>query len=277
MGALHAGHGRLIERSSKENALTVVSIFVNPKQFGANEDLAKYPRTFEADCQLCEKAGAQLVFAPTPDEMYPSGFRTTVNVSELDQSLCGAYRPGHFSGVCTVVLLLLNLVSPDKAYFGLKDFQQFTIISRMVQDLAHPVTLVGVPTVRESDGLAMSSRNRYLDGQGRQIARCIPQALRAVASSYLSGVVDADVLLSTARESLSNVPGFDLQYCELRDVLNLTPSQGHLSSATVMAVAGFVDSADGTRTRLIDNIVLTREPGQLEDLFDFVRLTAHSS
>ena len=210
MGALHDGHATLVRRSSKENSITVVSVFVNPKQFSANEDLDKYPRTFAADCELCEKAGAQLVFAPTNEEMYPAEFKTKVIVDELGDVLCGAHRPGHFDGVCTVVMLLMNLVSPDKAYFGLKDYQQFAIIVRMMRDLEHRTRIIGVPTVREQDGLAMSSRNKYLDEQAREIAAIIPSALCAGAECFLSGTSEADKILAACLEHLTPVKGFEL-------------------------------------------------------------------
>jgi pantoate--beta-alanine ligase len=272
MGALHDGHAQLIKKSAKENSVTVVSIFVNPKQFAAHEDLDKYPRTFEADCELIRKAGAQIVFAPTLEGMYPPEFKTKVSVDELSSVLCGAHRPDHFSGVCTVVLLLLNFVAADKAYFGLKDYQQFAIINRMTQDIVHPTRIIGVPTVREADGLAMSSRNRYLDERARAVAVCIPNALRAAAECFLGGETNAQVVLASARECLKSAQGFDVQYCELRNAKNLTEVTDRISHESVLAIAGFVENADGVKTRLIDNVILTHEPGRLETLLDFVRL-----
>lgn len=270
MGALHEGHASLIRKSAKENSITVVSIFVNPKQFGQNEDLTKYPRTFESDCDLARMAGAQIVYAPSVEEMYPTGFATQVQVENLSNVLCGAYRPGHFSGVCTVVLLLLNLVNADKAYFGLKDFQQFAIIARMVNDLEHPTRVIGVPTVREHDGLALSSRNRFLDASARKIAACIPMALRHAADGFLNGIVDPEVIVKMARDLLLNREGFELQYCELRDAKTLSELPGMISNEVVLAVAGFASGEDGVRTRLIDNVLLTHEPEHLETLLDFV-------
>lgn len=272
MGALHEGHATLIKRSAKENALTIVSIFVNPKQFGVNEDFAKYPRVFEADCALCEKAGAQIIFAPGVDDMYPPGFRTQVSVDDLGNVLCGAYRPGHFTGVCTVVLLLLNLVGPDRSYFGLKDFQQFTIIAQMLGDLGHACRIIGVPTVREADGLAMSSRNRYLDAAARLTAGCIPQALYAAATLFLNGHKEAEILLKAARDCMNGVPHFELQYCELRRARDLSLIENVVGEDAVLAIAGFVEGAQGVRTRLIDNILLTHSPDHLEALWDFAKM-----
>ena len=269
MGALHAGHASLVKRSSKENSITVVSVFVNPKQFGASEDLGKYPRTLEADLELCERAGAQIVFAPSVQEMYPAGFRTQVSVSSLDQVLCGAYRPGHFDGVCTVVLLLLNLVGANHAYFGLKDFQQFTILSRMMLDLEHPTNIVGVATVRDPDGLAMSSRNKFLDTSARQVALQIPKALKASVDLYLQGERARDRLLEFCKAQLQDNVAFELQYCELLDAQKLSAPADIIDSECVLAIAAFVTGADGVRTRLIDNVVLSRNPERLEELFDF--------
>lgn len=275
MGALHDGHASLVRKASKDNSITVVSIFVNPKQFGPQEDFAKYPRTFEADCALCEKAGAQIVFAPTADELYPADFKTQVNVSEMSDVLCGAYRPDHFAGVCTVVLLLLNCVSADRAYFGLKDFQQFTIIARMAADLDHPTRIMGVPTVRDGDGFALSSRNRYLDDGARKSALCIPRALRAAGHCFLDGNSDSQPVLAAALEILSSESGFELQYCEIRNAKNLSLCNDKITQDSVLAIAGFVQGGDGVRTRLIDNIVLTHEPDRLETLLDFVRQGAN--
>lgn len=272
MGALHEGHATLIKKSSKENSITVVSVFVNPKQFAAHEDLDKYPRTFDADCELCLKAGAQIVFAPTPEDMYPDDFKTKISVDEMSQVMCGAHRPDHFTGVCTVVLLLLNFVAADRAYFGLKDYQQFAIISRMTQDIVHPTRIIGVTTVREDDGLALSSRNRYMDATARLAAACIPRSLRAAAEVFLSGETNASAVLLAAREVLNSVSGFELQYCELRNAKNLTEVEARITHESVLAVAGFVQNADGVKTRLIDNVILTLDPDRLESLLDFVRL-----
>ncbi len=270
MGALHEGHATLVRRSAKENAITAVSIFVNPKQFGAHEDLDKYPRTLDSDLHICEKAGAQIVFAPTVEQMYPQGFATQLCVTEMDQVLCGAYRPGHFTGVCTVVMLLLNLSRADKAYFGLKDFQQFSILQRMLNDTAHPTRLVGVPTVRDVQGLALSSRNKFLDASAQHTALRIPTALKAVAEQYLQGEHGREKLVQLCRAGLANDASFELQYCELRDAKTLQLCPEQIESEAVLAVAAFVTGSDGVRTRLIDNILLSRNPDHLEELLDFV-------
>lgn len=269
MGALHEGHATLIRRSSKETSITVVSIFVNPKQFGASEDLAKYPRTLEADVQICERAGAHIVFAPTVEEMYPAGFTTQISVGGMADVLCGAYRPGHFTGVCTVVLLLLNLVKADQAYFGLKDFQQFSILNRMVNDLVQPTRLIGIPTVRDSDGVALSSRNKFLDAHARRLAGRIPVALKHVAENFLQGMRQSSELLALCLLHLQNEDGFEVQYCEIRNAETLDEASVTIESDHVLAVAVFVTGADGIKTRLIDNILLTHDPEHLPALLDF--------
>lgn len=267
MGALHEGHGSLVSRSASENDVTMVSIFVNPRQFGPREDFAKYPRTLDADLALCAAHGAQAVFAPGVDEMYPSGFETRVSVGNLSKVLCGATREGHFDGVCTVVSLLLHLVGPRRAYFGLKDYQQLAIIRRMSEDLAYPVEIVGHPTVREPDGLAMSSRNRYLSPQGREQARVVPRALAAAAASYLEGQRAARDLREVAARVFAEA-GVNIQYLELRDARSLGVVDGAIVEDAVLAVACFIGEGE-TSTRLIDNIVLSRmQPfrGLLEEL-----------
>jgi len=187
MGALHAGHLALVERSVAECGFTVVSVFVNPTQFGPGEDLERYPRTLQADVQLCQQAGADLVFAPSADEMYAADAATTVHVARLTEGLCGAFRPGHFDGVTTVVCKLLNIAQPDRAYFGEKDYQQLVVVRRMVADLDLPVEVISVPTVREADGLAMSSRNRYLTPEQRAVAPALHRALLAGAAAARRG------------------------------------------------------------------------------------------
>ncbi|MBW8446274.1 MAG: pantoate--beta-alanine ligase [Arenimonas sp.] len=190
MGYLHQGHLTLVNRAKAENAVTVVSIFVNPLQFGANEDLAKYPRDFTRDSALLEKAGVDVLFAPGVADMYPRPMETTVDVATLGSQLEGAARPGHFAGVATVVTKLFNIVQPDAAYFGEKDYQQVAIIRRMVEDLAQPVRIVPVPTVREEDGLACSSRNVYLSPEQRAAAVIVPKALDEAARLIRSGIAD---------------------------------------------------------------------------------------
>lgn len=265
MGALHAGHAALVKHAAQQHDRAVVSVFVNPKQFGPTEDLAKYPRTLAADVSVCAAAGAAVVYAPTVAEMYPEGFSTNIQPGPLAEVLCGAYRPGHFDGVCTVVLLLLNLVQADAAYFGMKDFQQLAIIRHMCRDLAHPTDIRGFPTIREPDGLALSSRNRYLDAAARTAAAALPKALAAAAQSYLAGEADAQGILARARAVLEGA-GLDPQYLELRDAASLAERSGALGTEgeAVLAAALFVANADGHRTRLIDNIVLSRAPFNVE-------------
>lgn len=246
MGALHEGHATLMRTARKDNDFLVATIFVNPLQFGPHEDLARYPRTLEADLEVCEAEGVDLVFAPPPEEIYPGGDRpgVTVDPGPLGGELEGAVRPGHFVGVLTVVLKLLNLVRPDTAYFGEKDYQQLTLIRRMVDDLCVNVRIVAVPTVREADGLALSSRNRYLSAQERDSALGLSRALRAGAAEHT-----ADAVLATAGQELA---GLNVDYLELRDPL-LGPAPR--SGPARLLVAARVGS-----TRLIDNIELELEP-----------------
>ena len=266
MGALHRGHAQLIERSVSQNSVTVVSIFVNPKQFGPNEDLSKYPRTFDSDLAICEREGVQILFHPDVNELYPETFKTSVSVSGMGSVLCGAHRPGHFDGVCTVVLLLLNLVNANRAYFGLKDFQQYSILKRMVNDLAHSTQLVPVSTVRESDGLALSSRNRFLDASARESARRIPEALRAVASIYLQGERKTQRLIDAASACLRNDHSLELQYCELRRVSDLSECGELIDEDSVLAVAAMIQGSDGVTTRLIDNLLLSETSDNKKEL-----------
>lgn len=258
MGALHEGHATLLRKSAEENDITIATIFVNPKQFGPLEDFGQYPRTFANDLLLLEACHTNAIFAPSIAEMYPPSFSTHVRVEKLDEVLCGAHRPGHFDGVCTVVMLLLNLANANKAYFGLKDFQQYSILQRMCHDLAHPTELIPVPTVREADGLAMSSRNRYLDAAARETALAIPSALAAVAKAFISGERNSGKLISVATSILEK---FQLtpQYLELRDTETLSLVSGDLSSDAVLAIAQPIATADGV-CRLIDNVVLSANP-----------------
>ena len=234
MGALHDGHAELIRRARATNDAVLVTIFVNPLQFGAGEDLDRYPRTFQADLEVCAEAGADVVFAPTPDVVYPEQPRVTVSAGPLGDVFEGASRPGHFDGVLTVVLKLLHLTRPDVAYFGEKDAQQLACIRRMVRDLDVPVTVVGVPTVREPDGLALSSRNRYLSPDERRSALALSAALRT-----------RDV--EAGRAVLAAEPGVDVDYFERVDSSTFTPA----ADGDLLVVAARV----GT-TRLIDNVVL---------------------
>jgi pantoate--beta-alanine ligase len=250
MGALHAGHAALIQTARKECGYVVVSIFVNPTQFGPNEDYARYPRTIEADRRLCAEQGTDLIFAPSVEEMYPPPYRTFVEVTELDQVLCGASRPLHFRGVCTVVLKLLNIVQPDVVYFGEKDYQQARIIRQMIRDLDIPVRMHVIPTVREADGLAYSSRNSYLTASQRQVAPRIYQALLELRQRVQQGEREVVRLESALREALSAIPEARVDYARIVDADSLQPLE-QIDRPALAAVAVFL----GT-TRLIDNIRL---------------------
>jgi len=251
MGALHAGHAALIRTARTECDYTVVSIFVNPTQFGPNEDYTHYPRTLEADRELCAAVGTDLIFAPTPEEMYPPDARTIVEVTGAQDVLCGASRPGHFRGVATVVLKLLNIVQPDVAYFGQKDAQQTVVIRRMVQDLNIPVTIHVHPTVREPDGLAMSSRNRYLDPTQRMHATALYRALKKVEESFARGERRASELEREMTAILTATPGARLEYARVVDAETLE-SIPTIERPALAAVALFFGG-----TRLIDNTLLT--------------------
>ena len=252
MGALHAGHASLLAAARAGNDSIAASIFVNPTQFGPNEDLAKYPRTWEADCVLLVEAGVDLLFAPTPAEMYPQGFATAIDVGPVASRLDGASRPGHFTGVATVVAKLFGVVEPDRAYFGQKDAAQVAVLRQLVRDLSMPVELVVCPTVREADGLALSSRNRYLSAAERAEALVLSRALRAAERLFHDGERRAEPLLAASRAVVSQAPGVRLDYLALVDPYTLvnmpaiTPARPAL-----LAVAAFVGS-----TRLIDNLLL---------------------
>ena len=246
MGALHEGHLTLIRSAKRvQGAVVVVSIFVNPLQFGANEDLDAYPRTVETDLAALRDERVDIVFTPTAADMYPDGMRTTVHPGPLGAELEGAARPTHFAGVLTVVLKLLNIVHPDRAFFGEKDYQQLTLIRQMAMDLDVGTQIVGVPIVREPDGLAMSSRNRYLDDVEREQAGALSSAL--LAGMYAAGE-GATAALDAARAVLDEVPAIDLDYLEVRDpMMGPAPSVGMAR----MLVAGRLG-----RTRLLDNIAI---------------------
>lgn len=256
MGALHEGHASLMRRSVKENRHTVVSIFVNPAQFGPKEDLEKYPRTLKQDLKLCREAGVDVVFTPTSDLMYPPGFDTWVEVEKLSRPLCGEFRPGHFKGVATVVCKLFNLVQPTRAYFGRKDAQQALILTRMVEDLNMPLEVITCDTVREHDGLAMSSRNRYLSPQERERALCISRALFEVKRLFDKGERDVDHLTSVLEAGVGAEMD-EVQYAEIRRLADLSEFHERMDAPALAAVAGMV----GT-TRLIDNVVLGEARGK---------------
>jgi pantoate--beta-alanine ligase len=249
MGALHAGHARLIETARKQSAYVVVSIFVNPLQFGANEDYARYPKTFETDLEICRRSGVDLVFAPTIEEMYPAPETPIVDVpTQLTDHLCGPFRPGHFQGVATVVLRLFDIVKPNRAYFGEKDAQQLVVIRRVVRDRNLPIEIVAVPTVRDPDGLALSSRNKYLSHQERQIAPFVYKALQEAARLIRNGDRDPAQVRKAALRLLDEDLGIRVEYFEIVDPEQLQPVKT-IQGPVLIAVAAWL----GT-TRLIDNI-----------------------
>lgn len=250
MGYLHDGHLSLVEEARRLTDACVVSIFVNPLQFGANEDLAHYPRDAAGDRARLERAGVEVLYAPTVEAMYPSGFQTEVTVTRITAALCGRSRPGHFRGVTTVVAKLFNAVKPHVALFGAKDFQQLTAIRRMAADLDFGIEVVGVPTVREADGLAMSSRNAYLSSDERLAARCLSRALAAARDTVTSGTCGADAVLERVRAVLGAEPLARIDYAELVDAETIEPIDV-IERPALLALAVFVG-----RTRLIDNTVL---------------------
>lgn len=251
MGALHEGHAALVRAARATSGFVVVSVFVNPTQFGPTEDFAKYPRTLDADRALCEEAGADLVFAPSVEEMYPANAVAFVDVGPLGDHLCGASRPGHFRGVCTVVAKLFNIVRPDAAHFGAKDYQQARIITQMVRDLNMPVAVRIEPTVREPDGLALSSRNRYLTPEQRAAAPAIDRALQHIRSLAQRGESDAARLEMALHAELAAIPGARVDYARVVDAETLRPL-ARLDRPAVAAAAVFF----GT-TRLIDNVLIS--------------------
>lgn len=250
MGALHDGHLSLVRAARTSEDLVVVSLFVNPTQFGANEDLGAYPRTEERDARLAAEAGADILFAPSVDEIYPAGFSTGIHVGGITEVMCGAHRgPAHFDGVATVVTKLFQIVAPDAAYFGQKDAQQVLVIRRLVRDLDLPVRVVACPIVREPDGLAMSSRNVYLDPASRERATALNRALDAAEAVVAGGVTSADAVLAAARAELQ-AAGIEPEYLELRHPDDLRELD-RVGDAALLAVAAQVGPA-----RLIDNRIL---------------------
>ncbi|GAB2963011.1 pantoate--beta-alanine ligase [Nonomuraea fastidiosa] len=251
MGALHEGHRSLIRLARVRADQVVVSIFVNPLQFGPNEDFSRYPRTFDADLDVCRAEGVDVVFHPSAEEMYAPDRQVSVSAGEMGRIVEGAARPGHFDGVLTVVLKLFNLVQPDLAVFGQKDAQQLALIRRMVADLDLPIEILGAPTVREPDGLAMSSRNRYLSDEDRQVALTLSRALRAGAARLTPAEIRAE-----ARKVLDEAgPALDVDYLALVDPATFVEVGDDYEGLAVLAVAARV----GT-TRLIDNVTLTLNP-----------------
>jgi len=252
MGALHEGHISLVKHARERTGAVVLSIFVNPAQFGPTEDFAKYPRTLEDDCRKAETAGCDVVFAPSAKDMYPDHYHTYVTVSELDSTLCGASRPGHFRGVATVVLKFFNIVRPEVAFFGAKDAQQVIVLKRMVVDLNVPVAIEVCPTLRESDGLAMSSRNVFLTPAERAAAPVICRGLRAAAALFDKGERDAATLARMVETLYQKEPFIKKEYSEIVSIQTLQPQTVIAGPALLAVACRTIESG----TRLIDNIVL---------------------
>lgn len=251
MGYLHQGHISLINKARQENDIVVVSIFVNPIQFGKNEDFDRYPRDFDRDFVICKDSNVDYLFYPDYLQMYPEGYSTYVEVEGLSDVLCGAFRPGHFRGVTTVVLKLFNIIQPTRAYFGKKDYQQLKVIQRMVKDLNLPINVIGCPTVREPDGLAMSSRNKYLSDEERQSALFISRSLFKVKDSFEHGVTDTDKLIEIGMFVLNQAPLIrEVQYYQIVDPETLLPVK-QAKKGDVVLTAVYIGN-----TRLIDNIEL---------------------
>jgi len=250
MGALHIGHVSLIKAAAKRCDFVVVCIFVNPTQFGPGEDFKKYPRPFAADLRICRKAGVDVVFAPTSGEMYAAENLTWVNVEKLSKPLCGRFRPGHFRGVATVCANLFNIIVPDIAFFGQKDAQQAIIIKRMVADLNMPLRIVVCPTVRQSDGLAISSRNQYLTEQQKKDATCIYKTLQKCQQMINAGVTDVSRIVSQMRKILKQVVSIKIEYISIVDAETLQ-AINRVAGKVLVALAVKIGS-----TRLIDNILL---------------------
>lgn len=251
MGALHEGHLSLVKRAKQENDITVVSIFVNPMQFGPTEDFEKYPRDIEGDIEKLQQVGADIVFMPEIALMYPEGFSTHIDVEKISEKLCGVFRPDHFSGVATVVAKLLNIIKPTRAYFGQKDYQQTVVIRHMVRDLDMAVDIIVCPTIREHDGLAMSSRNAYLDERQREAAAVIYKSILEASELIKSGIMDTVRVTGIIREKLFHEPQVtDIEYCGVYDSATLE-ELSEITGDVVLAVAVKMG-----KTRLIDNILV---------------------
>ncbi|MCD7825161.1 MAG: pantoate--beta-alanine ligase [Clostridiaceae bacterium] len=251
MGYLHEGHKSLIDRAVQENDRVVVSVFVNPMQFGPKEDLASYPRDLKRDAAICEEAGAALVFHPEPEEMYHDDFSSYVDMNTLTGGLCGKSRPIHFRGVCTVVAKLFHIVTPDRAYFGQKDAQQLAVIRHMVNDLNFGIEIVGCPIIREKDGLAKSSRNTYLDAQERQAALVLSRALKEGRRRMDEGETDAGNIIQAITEIIESEPLAKIDYVEVVDWNTLEPVS-EIQDAVLVAIAVYIG-----KTRLIDNFIVS--------------------
>ena len=249
MGALHAGHLSLISRARKENDIVITSIFVNPTQFGPNEDFKRYPRNLKADAFLCKKEGVDIIFYPPAEQIYPKGYRTYIHVEKLCDVLCGKFRPGHFQGVATIVTKLFNIVQPDIAYFGQKDAQQAIIIQQMTRDLNMPVRIRVMPIIRERDGLALSSRNNYLTAEQREDAVVLSEALRKAKTMIKPGVIDSAEIIRAMRKIIQNRETAQIQYIEIVDLDELKPVK-KIQDTVLVALAVWFG-----KTRLIDNIL----------------------
>ena len=250
MGYLHEGHGSLITKARENNDKVVVSIFVNPMQFGPTEDLDSYPRDLEKDSKFCESLGADLIFHPEPEEMYHDDFSSYVDMSVLTEELCGLSRPVHFRGVCTVVTKLFNIVQPDNAYFGQKDAQQLAIIKHMVQDLNMDINVVGCPIVREEDGLAKSSRNTYLSPEERKAALILSKTVKLAKELIDAGEKDADVVVTKMKENIETEPMAKIDYVKAVNGLTMQ-QQKEIKAPMLIAMAVYIG-----KTRLIDNMIL---------------------
>lgn len=250
MGALHEGHLSLIRRARADNDRVIVTIFVNPLQFGPNEDFSRYPRTFGHDLELCREAGTDAVYAPEVEEMYPPGASTVIEVSGVSERLCGASRPGHFRGVATVVAKLFNITKPHRAYFGQKDAQQVAVIRRMVRDLNFGLEIIPCPIVREADGLAMSSRNRYLSPKEREAALILFRSLKLAEELFASGERSAQAIESAVIGKVESEPLARIDYVSLVDALTMEPVTA-VDRPTLLALAVFFGA-----TRLIDNLLI---------------------
>jgi pantoate--beta-alanine ligase len=253
MGYLHQGHAHLMQEGRKLGDVLIASIFVNPTQFGPGEDFEKYPRDWERDAQLCASAGVDVIFAPTAEEMYPQGYQTSITVSQVSQNLCGVSRPTHFQGVATVVAKLFNCTKPHVALFGEKDFQQLVVIQRMVKDLNMDIRIIGFPTVREQDGLAMSSRNTYLNAEERISALSLSQGLARARELFQQGERSARVLSATVRQIIEKEKCAAVDYIKVCDIETLQDIET-IARPAVMALAVKIGKA-----RLIDNVVLKIE------------------
>ncbi|MFK5926385.1 MAG: pantoate--beta-alanine ligase [Desulfuromusa sp.] len=253
MGFLHQGHVSLLEEGRKQGDLLILSIFVNPTQFGQGEDFEDYPRDFQQDSELAHQAGVDIIFAPTAAEMYPQGYATYVDVEGITETLCGASRPGHFRGVCTVVSKLFNIIHPQVAFFGNKDFQQLAVIKRMTLDMNMPVEILGLPIFREADGLALSSRNVYLTPDQRRQALILSQSLEKAKQLVTSGETDCAEIISQLEKNISKVPDARIDYIQICHQLSLQ-DQTHIDANSVLLLAVYIG-----KTRLIDNGFLVPE------------------